>query len=146
MDATDKADAAPAGPSPDKRVDALIAIFQGCYVRRSELDATQWKLNLELWTAVGAAAWALHGQHLQGWSLAFLLVPAIHAYMFSKFDQAAWCASKRGAAYVDALEKLIGSDVGERLGSAPANYSKWRVVQVGPTVVLALAAITLTWR
>lgn len=129
------------------KADALGALCEGSFKRRNELEAFKWKLNFSLWTGVVLAAWAFHSKadHLGFKSLFFGLVIPLHAYIIRTFNTSIQQAVSFAMIYLHELEKFVGieqplSQVVRRTRMLP-----WYVVEVGPTVFLVVAAITLVW-
>ena len=85
-----------------KKVEALIALFQGALDRRQQLEAVEWKMNFSLWTALAVAAWALHTtpEHLGFSSLSFCLVIALHFLTVYRFAVSAQRSVALAIAYV----------------------------------------------
>jgi len=134
-----------AKPNAEKEADALIALFQGCFNRRKEIEAVQWKMNLSLWTSIIVGGWALHTrpkpERLGYWSLTLLLVVFVHLFATIKFETSIRNAVKLALAYVNDLEALIG----HRHVTKPAKLYPWYVLQVAPTLLLTVAATILLW-
>jgi hypothetical protein len=130
-------------PSADKKAEALIALFQGCFSRRTELEAALWKVNLSVWTSIGIVAWAFHTRPeiLSYWSLIFLLIIPLHSFAIYMLDSSIKTAVTLALAYVADLEVLIG----HRHESRPAPLLWWHFMLLAPTAVLAIAAVMLTF-
>ena len=128
-------------PSAEKEADALIALFQGCFNRRKEIEAIQWKMNFSLWTLIVVSGWALHtrSEHLGRVSWMFLLVVVLHWFATHKFETSIKNAVNLALGYVLDLETLIGHKHSHR----PLSRWPWHIVEVGPTILLSLAAIKL---
>jgi hypothetical protein len=130
-------------PDAESEADALIELFRGCFKRRTEIEAIQWKMNLSVWTSIVVAGWALHTrpEHLGYWSWLFLLIIPLHSFAVHQFDTSIKTAVTLALAYVSDLEDLIG----HRYGGQPAPLVRWHIIQVTPTLVLTIVAIMLTW-
>jgi hypothetical protein len=133
-----------------EKAEALRALIEGSFKRRNELEALEWKMNFSLWTGIVIAAWALHNkpetQHLRWWALSFLLVFPIQGYFVYRFARSEYNAVTFALAYLDRLETLIGIEDREKPSRAPrSKLIQWYLLEVGPTLLLVAAAITLVW-
>jgi hypothetical protein len=124
----------------EKEAEVLIALLQGCFNRRTELEAIQWKLNFSAWTSIALAGWALHTKsvHLGWWCWVIAaVVVALHSYAIYRFDSSIRTAVKTALDYVADLETLIGH---KHTGQRPAALLPWHFVQLVPTLLLTIAA------
>jgi hypothetical protein len=129
-------------PSPEKKADSLIALFQGCFERRKELETIQWKVNFSAWTSIGLAGWAIHSkpEHLGRWGWVFLLSVPVHAYVTRRFRVCIRNAVNLGLKWVDDLGTLI--DHQHHIPHNTGGWS-WYIVAIAPTAMLAIAAALL---
>jgi hypothetical protein len=137
-------EAVPLIPSPEKQADSLIALFQGCFARRKELETMQWNLNLSIWTSIAIAGWAIHvePEHFRRWSLLFLFIIPLHWFLTHQFLKSIRTAVKSAIEYVEDLQALIVR-THHHLKVGP--HRPWQILQVVPTILLTLVAMYLVW-
>ena len=137
------------GTLEDKeKAEALRSLIEGAFKRRNELEALEWKMNFSLWTGIVLAGWALHNkpetQHLRWWALSFLLVFPIQGYFVYRFARSEQRAVDFALEYLSQLETLIG--LAKKPSKAPrTKLIEWYLLEIGPTLLLAVAAIALVW-
>ena len=134
---------------PDEsKIEALLALSQGCFKRRTQIEVIEWKVNFATWTAIAVSAWALHGlpraEHIEAWACLYCLAPLLHLAAVSRFTAHSVRMRDLGGGYAAQVEALIESKTPES-SVKPPSQAWWFFIELLPTVILTGAAVMLAW-